>query len=1417
MPVSLTGTALNGADYQLLSPAQFVFAPGALRHARPQRARRHGGRGVERVTVRLLPATGAVVSTSPLEATAHTVTIAASDAPTVNFTRSSDRVEEGGQVVLGDAFSAVSATDVTVPLLFSSYAWTATPGSDYVVKDPAGNVLAVGQERIVIPAGQLDGSVTIVVVDDVITETKSEWIGVTMGSPDRAGRVLGRITVWRSRATISRRPWSPSPYRAPRATSGLSARCRSPRACRTQRINPWWSPFRLSGEPRRLVRATTTRLSPPVSRSPPDRPRLRRTAIVRVLDDSLSESVETIVLAAGTPPNALLGPASQTRLTVYVADDDPYVNISTTAPTTVGEGQSATVRVTLSQAATQPIRIPFTLTGAAKRPSDYTIPLSPSPTSSGGVVLENAQYTLIIPVGGTQGDIIINSAQDAVIEGDETIKIDLGTPQGALPGARLSQSLKIIDDDFPTVSFDVGTSSSVKEGRTANILVKLSKPIPDKDVIVTFAVDTKKSTAKSGDYSFASIPTMTVTIGAGSSSAILAVPTINDSEYEPTEHLWLTLTKAQNATLGSRKTYDLSIKSDDPAPKITVDEGYVRIPNPSGGTGGGTTTDPQPQPPPPESYAIPGGAIGISTDGSIVQLPPGTVTNLPPNSFIFHGQNPYDSFGTPGTVPVGTVTIGVSYDGPLAGMAIFFDANRNGTVDFLDIDADGIQDENEPSEVWTITNVGGVWGLTIPTEFDRDSNGVIDVSEGQLVAIGGVDTSTGLTREFPLAAPIGSVVVTPLTTIAAALANNHGFSAIDAYTRVAEAFGLRTDLGLWGFDPITGVLSGDPTQGAVFTVGARVQDTVQQVAALMSGVADSPPVATVAGLVFDELAARIASPGSTFDLDEPSLIEALIEGVAARSAIAVDAELIGGASQVIAEGNQALSMLPSTGDLAYLKAVARSQVVAQSLAAGQLASAAAGTTPVANVVAAFTGNARVDLANAAQAGNVVPPALYINDLRLLEGSTGGETVYEFTVSLSIPSTTPVSVEYAALDSIAAVAEGDFLPATGLLTWAAGDNTPRTIQVRVAADVLSEGDEEFLVLLSNPTNAIIWKDFGVGTIVDDDAAVYQAPGDDGPNDLVLIVDAQSLELTRNGEIVLQTTLSGAALTIAAAPGVANTLTIEVLANPGSALDLTFLGAGGPEDRLVFRGGADTVTHSLSGPGTGVVAVAGLNAHYQGIADVAMVDGEIGLLNVTLSNAADDAVIEDDDNPGDGVSRLRSPSGSFVTFTFTNPTGGLAIDTGAGDDTVALDSLDSNFAAPLAITDGTGRDTITIEGFGGAGLSVVGTTVTVVGPMTASGDVALRAHGDLSVDASVTVVGNFLGQAGRSLAVNGNLTSTSGGSLTLTANAGAIAGTVDSHRDAGAAVLNIASSALIRAMGSGDIAITIDEGAGLTHAE
>ena len=128
------------------------------------------------------------------------------------------------------------------------------------------------------------------------------------------------------------------------------------------------------------------------------------------------------------------------------------------------------------------------------------------------------------------------------------------------------------------------------------------------------------------------------------------------------------------------------------------------------------------------------------------------------------------------------------------------------------------------------------------------------------------------------------------------------------------------------------------------------------------------------------------------------------------------------------------------------------------------------------------------------------PTILIGDVTQAEGNAG-TTAFNFTVTLSHASATPVTVNYTTSPGTAT--EGvDYADATGTVTFVAGD-VSETIGVNVTGDGVFEPAETFTVDLSAPAGATVGDTQGLGTITDDDGQpsilitdVLQAEGNGG---------------------------------------------------------------------------------------------------------------------------------------------------------------------------------------------------------------------------------------------------------------------------------------------------------------------------------
>ena len=114
------------------------------------------------------------------------------------------------------------------------------------------------------------------------------------------------------------------------------------------------------------------------------------------------------------------------------------------------------------------------------------------------------------------------------------------------------------------------------------------------------------------------------------------------------------------------------------------------------------------------------------------------------------------------------------------------------------------------------------------------------------------------------------------------------------------------------------------------------------------------------------------------------------------------------------------------------------------------------------------------------AGRAASQGLSVADVRAVEGRDGAA---DFRVTIGQARAGRVTVDYATADGTAR-AGSDYRAARGTLTFAPG-GTAKTVSVELLDDAIDEGNERFVLRLSNPTGARIADGEAVGTIANGD--------------------------------------------------------------------------------------------------------------------------------------------------------------------------------------------------------------------------------------------------------------------------------------------------------------------------------------------
>ena len=520
----------------------------------------------------------------------HTYTINDNDdAPVVDFNAtSSNGAESTSSKALTVDLSAASSQNVTV-----DYAVTGTAtgsGTDYT--------LANG--TLTISAGSTSGSITIAsIVDDSLDET-NETVVVTLSSPNNA--TLGSDSVH----TYTINDNDDAPVVDFNATSSSGAESVSSKdltvdlsAASGQDVTVDYAVTGTatgSGTDYTLANGTLTINAGSTSGS---------ITIASIVDDSITEGNETVIVTLSSPSNATLG--SDDAHTYTITDNDSVVvDFNSTSSSGAESVSSKAITVDLSAASTQNVTVDYAVTGTATGSgTDYTL----------------ANGTLTISAGATSGTITIAGiVDDGLDEANETVIVTLSNPSNATLGSDDAHTYTITDnDDAPVVDFNITSSNGAESTSSKALTVDLSAA-SSQNVTVDYAV-TGTATGSGTDYTLAN---GTLTINAGNTSGTITIASIvNDSLDEANETVIVTLSNPSNATLGSDDAHTYTINDNDNAPVVdfaaTSSNGAESVSSKaltvdlSAASGQDVTVD----------YAVTGTATGSGTDYTLAN---GTLT-----------------------------------------------------------------------------------------------------------------------------------------------------------------------------------------------------------------------------------------------------------------------------------------------------------------------------------------------------------------------------------------------------------------------------------------------------------------------------------------------------------------------------------------------------------------------------------------------------------------------------------------------------------------------------------------------------------------------------------------------------------------------------------------------------------------------
>ena len=890
--------------------------------------------------------------------------------------------------------------------------------------------------------------------------------------------------------------------------------------------------------------------------------------------DRRKVAITHTVTATGTDYDG----ATASGVTVTVNDDDgaPTLSINNPSVTEADSSSTATltftVRLQPQSGNTVTVRYADAGTGTA--------------TSGGTDYATLASDTLTFAPSETSKSVAVTVSGDDIDESDETVVVRLSSPSNATltGGATTLDGTGTINDNDPTPTVSVADAMAVSEADMASpdppnnmsFTVTLSA-VSGLDVTVPY---TLSGTATAGaDYT--EPDPRSVTIAAGMTQAIIAIPVAGDEVDEENETITVTLGTPTNATVSTEEGAGAASGTitDDDTRGVSVTPTALTVAE-ADNTGTAATREDQ------GTYKV---VLTSQPTGAVtVDLKSGdeSVARIDPASLVFDA----DDWSTERTVIVTGQADVIDNTDDMRMVDISHTVSAAGT-DYASETANGVtvtvtDDDAAPSGITltaspdSVTENGGAKTITVTATV----NGETRYAEARTVAVSVADNTAASPADY--AAVSGFNI-----TIAAGAASQTGSFTVTPVDDDLDEANETID--------VTGTLTDITITGATVTLTDN-DDPVS------FSIADAE--ATEGGKV----TFTVSRKGAEDNVASVKVATATDSGDGVKAADADDYTAIATAQTVnFAKGVtiQTVEVQTTQDDLFEPDETFKAVLSAPALADGDPGTGVS--------IESGKGTATGTIKN-----DDTEPSFAVADASASEGET-----ITFTVTRSGAMDNVVSVKWntkpATGDGAAAATDYTAQATAQTLTFAKGVSS-QDFTVVTTEDVLAEGDETFLVELTDAVGATITTTEATGTITDDDAA---------PSGITLSVSPATVgEGAGETEITVTATVNGSTRYVDA-----KTVTVSV--GGGTATSATDYAAVTNFDITIAAGDA-------SKAGTFDLEPTNDNLH-EG-AETINVTGTSGSLTVTQTSLT---ITDDDAQPSFAVADASASEGETITFTVT----------------------------------------------------------------------------------------------------------------------------------------------------------------------
>ena len=261
------------------------------------------------------------------------------------------------------------------------------------------------------------------------------------------------------------------------------------------------------------------------------------TFAIEVLDDSLFEGDETVVMQISNPSNPAFAVGNATATATIFDNDQPKADLSVTTQGTEAGQSSIIYAVTLgainNTGADLTFELDDLLSGSATAGSDYD------------AIPTDAQ--IVVPVGASSGTYTVGVNDDDRLESTETLDVIIsGSSDPSFVIGNATATATIADNDNAIASLSVAEHGAEAGPADMVFAVSLDKMNETDEAISFVLADLLTGSAAPGLDYIAFPADATIEVPVGASSGTFRVPVVDDSLLEATDTVFAEISSPSN-------------------------------------------------------------------------------------------------------------------------------------------------------------------------------------------------------------------------------------------------------------------------------------------------------------------------------------------------------------------------------------------------------------------------------------------------------------------------------------------------------------------------------------------------------------------------------------------------------------------------------------------------------------------------------------------------------------------------------------------------------------------------------------------------------------------------------------------------------------------------------------------------------